>query len=106
MKHTLSLFTFLLLAPLAVLHAADPAPKPPMPAQPAILTSPARSHVTITQVTQPSGEHIDRFPALWRRKDGSLLLIYQEITGKNRFQGEGCHVLMASTDEGIPNASR
>jgi hypothetical protein len=100
MKATLNLLTALLLAPLAVLHAADPAPKPPMPAQPAILTSPARSHVTITQVTQPGGEHIDRFPALWRRKDGSLLLIYQEITGKNRFKGEGCHVLMAATDEG------
>ena len=95
-----SVLSVLLIVPLAPLHAADTGPKRPAPSQPSALTPAIRPDVAITQVTQPGGEHIDRFPALWRRKDGSLLLIYQEITGKNRFQGEGCHVLMASADEG------
>jgi len=100
MKSTLTFLTALLLTPLTALHGADNALKPPAPSQSSASTPVVRQHVAITQVTQPGGEHIDRFPALWRRKDGSLLLIYQEITGKDRFKGEGCHVLTASTDEG------
>ena len=56
--------------------------------------------VDVIQVTEGDDEHIDRFPALWRRQDGSLLLVYQEISGRNRFKGSGCHVLLASGDEG------
>lgn len=56
--------------------------------------------VDVIQVTEGDDEHIDRFPALWRRQDGSLLLVYQEISGRNRFKGSGCHVFLASSDEG------
>jgi len=62
-------------------------------------TTRADRDVHIRQVTSGDDEHVDRFPALWRR-DGSLLLIYQFISGRNRFKGSGCHVLLASTDEG------
>jgi len=62
--------------------------------------TPADRDVRITQVTSGDDEHVDRFPALWRRRDGSLLLIYQFISGRNRFKGSGCHVLLASSDEG------
>ncbi len=61
---------------------------------------PVQPGVDIARVTGGSREHVDRFPALWRRGDGSLLLVYQEISGGNRFKGSGCHVLLASTDEG------
>lgn len=54
----------------------------------------------IVQVTSGDDEHVDRFPALWRRGDGSLLLSFQEISGRNRFKGSGCHVMLASADEG------
>jgi hypothetical protein len=87
MKYTLTLLTALLLASLTALRASENVPKPSAPSQPAALTPATLPNVAITQVTQPGGQHIDRFPALWRRKDGSLLLIYQEIIGKNRFKG-------------------
>jgi hypothetical protein len=59
-----------------------------------------RRPVDVLQVTSGIGEHIDRFPALWMRRDGSLLLAYQEISGRNRFTGSGCHVILSSTDDG------
>jgi len=40
----------------------------------------------VTQVTSGDDEHVDRFPALWRRRDGALLLIYQFISGRDRFK--------------------
>ena len=53
------------------------------------------------QVTFKSQSQADRFPALWRRPDGTLLLLYNEIVGKTRFDWDRqCHVIMASDDDG------
>ena len=57
-----------------------------------------------TEITFGEELRADRFAALWRRDDGSLLLMYQEMAGGEipvRFKGEtSCHVMLASTDEG------
>jgi len=52
-------------------------------------------------VTEAATGRANRFPALWKRNDGSLILVYQEISGVDRFRAERrCHVMLSSSDNG------